>query len=128
MATTTTPTPICGNPDHYEETLYCPHCELFLCCDWENCDSPDAEHDVPNCEEKHHLASFIDHLDTTTRDPSGNILRKDIEKTDAGWSVNVWLGGFNGLATVCRRYVYSTRQAARDGDISDDIGYAGRIA
>jgi hypothetical protein len=49
MTTTLNPTPICGNPDHYDETVYCPHCQTILCADWDNCPDPVDTHDVPNC-------------------------------------------------------------------------------
>ena len=44
------PTPDCGNPAHYDEESYCPHCHIPMCADWDNCPAPNAVHDVPNCE------------------------------------------------------------------------------
>ena len=42
----------CGNPDHYDEVSSCPHCNIPICADFLNCESPeDAFHDVPNCPE-----------------------------------------------------------------------------
>ena len=52
MTTTEThPTPNCGNPDHYDDVSYCPHCNTPICADWDNCDSPDAIHDALNCSD-----------------------------------------------------------------------------
>ena len=45
--TTANPIPESGNPDHYDENVFCPHCELTMCADWDDCDH--AHHDVPNC-------------------------------------------------------------------------------
>ena len=65
---------------------------------------------------------------TQTRNSNGAILVRDVRRENDGWGVNVWFGGVNGLGTNERRYVYETRQAARSGDISDEIGRHGRIA
>ena len=37
----------CGNVDHYDTSMHCPHCDEPICADWENC--LDGGHDVPNC-------------------------------------------------------------------------------
>ena len=67
----------------------------------------------------------------TIRDQNGRVVRKDIKKhPEGGWEVNVWFGGFNGFATDITRLVYSTREGARQADISDYgndpdwVGYA----
>lgn len=44
------------------------------------------------------------------------------------WSGIVEFGGGIGPATNSRRYYYSTRRAARTGDISDEVGAHGRIS
>jgi len=62
------------------------------------------------------------------RDPNGNPLHSNVRREGDGWGVTVWFGGFNGLGTNVRRYVYRTRAQARDGDISDSVGDRGRIA
>ncbi len=62
------------------------------------------------------------------RDQNGNRLTASVEREGAGWGATVWFGGQNGLGTNVRRYIYQTRDQARDADISDDIGRRGRIA
>ena len=62
------------------------------------------------------------------RDSNGNRLTRDIRREGAGWGVNVWFGGWNGLGTNLRRYVYRTKRQAQNGDISDGVGSSGRIA
>ena len=34
------PTPDCGNPAHYDEESYCPHCGIPMCADENNCPAP----------------------------------------------------------------------------------------
>ena len=62
------------------------------------------------------------------KDQNGKTLTRSIKKEEAGWGVTVWFGGINGLVTNVRRYYYESKSAAQDADISDNIGYRGRIA
>lgn len=43
------------------------------------------------------------------------------------WRATVWFGGGYGCATDVNEYYYDTRCAARNADISDEIGKSGRI-
>ena len=62
-----------------------------------------------------------------TTDSNGTTVTKDIRKEpDGTWGRTVWFGSHN--VTTVRRYFYSSRQTARAGDISDEIGTAGRVS
>ena len=65
---------------------------------------------------------------TATRDGNGARVFRNVAREGGGWGATVWMGGYNGLATDVRRYVYRTRQQARFADISDTSGRCGRIA
>ena len=62
-------------------------------------------------------------------DQNGNRLRRDVRKEGDGWGVTVWFGGaYRGsIATNVARYIYRTREQARDGDIAHSVGRHGRI-
>ncbi len=65
-----------------------------------------------------------------SRDQNGNMVTRSVRREDDGWTVTVWFGGHpapHSVATNVRRYVYRTREQARDGDIGDPIGVRGRI-
>jgi len=68
-----------------------------------------------------------------TADQNGRTLRRDVRRETLpggheAWGVNVWSGGAGGLATTVRRYYYASREKARAGDISDDVGKRGRVS
>ncbi|MCY4653245.1 MAG: hypothetical protein OXC95_08785 [Dehalococcoidia bacterium] len=63
----------------------------------------------------------------TVRDSNGKVLRRNVRPEGEGWGVTVWMGGINGLGTDEMRFIYQSRDAARRGDISDEIGKRGRI-
>jgi len=60
-----------------------------------------------------------------TTDQNGNRISKNVRRTGEHWAANVWFGGSNGWATNVRTYVYETRNAARNADISDTPGKRG---
>ena len=61
-----------------------------------------------------------------TRDTNGaRIPMKVRMQSDGTWGRTVWSG--RDHVTTVRRYYYRTREEARDGDISDDIGQHGRV-
>jgi len=64
----------------------------------------------------------------SVRDTNGKLIHRSVKRERNGWGVNVWFGGATGPATEIRRYVYRTREQARNADISHDIGSHGRIA
>ena len=54
------------------------------------------------------------------------VVTRDVRReADGTWGVNVWSG--SQYVTDVRRYFYSTRDAARKGDISDAPGRHGRV-
>lgn len=66
-------------------------------------------------------------------DPNGRTLRRDVRRETlpggrAAWGVSVWFGGAGGVATTVRRHYYASREQARAGDISDDVGSRGRVS
>lgn len=64
----------------------------------------------------------------SVKDQNGNSLHRRVQKeSDGTWGVNVWFGGGVGIATNMRRYYYTTRAQAIDGDISDGIGERGKV-
>lgn len=67
---------------------------------------------------------------TRTVNQNGERISRDIRKEQIDgiwvWGRNVWFG--SGCVTNIRRYYYRTRMHAVQGDISDDIGKAGRVA
>lgn len=64
-------------------------------------------------------------MQKATRDQNGRTVAASIKRTTKGWERKVWFG--TNPATNVRTYVYDSRDNARRGDISDDIGKNGRI-
>ena len=61
------------------------------------------------------------------KDSNGKSISKSIRReSDGAWGANVWFAS-NGWASTVRRYSYSSRDAARASDISDEVGKRGRV-
>ena len=63
---------------------------------------------------------------TRTVNQNGEQISREIRREpDGTWGRNVWFG--SGCVTNVRRYYYRTRMHAVQGDISDEVGRAGRV-